>query len=902
MDNNALQAQNDEYKRLTSTLACIGDGIISTDIEGKVIFMNSSAEEFTGWDAEAAQGKNVQEIIPIMDGEKNQLIEGQIKTAISVGATLGLNKNSKFISKDGNEKFISASCSPIRDSDGDITGAVLAFRDITRIKNVEEELVEERNNFKDMFDASPMGIAILNKDKIIKQINPAFYKIFKINPLKVINQKIGNFIGCTNGFNEANICGFQENCALCKVNKIVTSVLLSETACNAPEIKYNIIVDGEETKICLNVSFVPIKISGELNVMLVIEDITSRKIAEEEMERYKILFEKARDIILFIDVYGKIIDANAAAINEYGYSREELLSINVQDLRKREFVKENYINQADKDGVLFESTHFRKDGSSFPVEVSSQSTTIGKNRIQMNIIRNITQRKLSESQLKRAKEEAEAANRAKSIFLANMSHEIRTPLNGMIGMIDLTLRSNLDKEQNENLIIAKSCTGVLLNVINDILDFSKMEAGKLLIEKIKFNIKDLIEDVIKVHTIDLEAKGLKLIYEFSSSIPQNLLGDPGRLKQILTNLTGNAIKFTQRGNVAISVKKHFENGDSIGLHFSVSDTGIGISKEELELLFISFSQVDSSYTRKFGGTGLGLAISKQLIEMMGGKIWVESEKGKGSTFNFTIKFNINFNSESDNNPKPIVYSESEPCRILLVEDDKVNQMVVERFLEIKGHKITIANNGKEALDILKNEKFDIILMDINMPEMDGIETTAQIRINETGTKKHIPIIALTAYALKGDKEKFLSLGMDGYVAKPINRRELIENINRLIIYTNTSTKSILDKLNENFADVTIDDKIISQSITEISDQIFRLKSAIRTNSISTIESTAHLIKGLSSRINAIIVKDQAFKIELAIRRGNLKEVKLIFIKLESDFNNFKKQIIKGGQSNEDINS
>jgi len=330
-------------------------------------------------------------------------------------------------------------------------------------------------------------------------------------------------------------------------------------------------------------------------------------------------------------------------------------------------------------------------------------------------------------------------------------------------MTELTLYTELSEEQKDNLKIAKSCADSLLGVINDILDFSKIEAGKMIIEEIEFNLRSTLERIIRPLLYKANHKYLELSYEISPDIPEAITGDPHRLQQVLNNLVSNSVKFTDLGSVNVIIEKTFSRGNVIELKFTVKDTGIGISENEMERLFKSFSQVDGSYTRKYGGTGLGLAISKQLVEMMGGEIWVESVKGKGSSFIFTVKFGKG-GGKTVSQAKP---SKKESyvdniLKVLVVEDDKVNQMLITRFLQSRSYKVELAENGKVAFEKIITDEFDVILMDIQMPVMDGMEATRLIRMKEARSGKYTPIIALTAHALQGDKDKFIKAGMDDY--------------------------------------------------------------------------------------------------------------------------------------------
>ncbi|HEV8144834.1 MAG TPA: ATP-binding protein, partial [Bryobacteraceae bacterium] len=386
--------------------------------------------------------------------------------------------------------------------------------------------------------------------------------------------------------------------------------------------------------------------------------------------------------------------------------------------------------------------------------------------------------------------DAQKTSRFKSDFLANMSHEIRTPMNGVLGMIDLLLATRPDSEQRKYLETAHLSAHSLLTILNDILDFSKIEAGRLDLNEIPFLLRPAIGEIEKLFAVPVANKKLRFVVSIAADVPDSLLGDPDRLRQVLVNLVGNAVKFTAKGSVEVAVRlaKPAPEGAAVELHFAVTDTGIGIAAEKHELIFEAFRQADGSTTRTFGGTGLGLAISTRLVEMMGGKIRVESAPGQGSTFHFTARFERT-SAEVIENTTPVASLRSmleavgggngngvagHGLKILLAEDNPVNQHVVTRLLEKRGHVVTVAESGREALDCAGRQSFDVILMDVQMPDMDGLEATALIRERERARGSHTPIIALTAYTMKGDRERCLAAGMDDYVNKPIDAVKFLE--------------------------------------------------------------------------------------------------------------------------------
>jgi signal transduction histidine kinase/ABC-type nitrate/sulfonate/bicarbonate transport system substrate-binding protein/DNA-binding NarL/FixJ family response regulator len=509
-----------------------------------------------------------------------------------------------------------------------------------------------------------------------------------------------------------------------------------------------------------------------------------------------------------------------------------------------------------------------------------------------NRLRKAVQKRTSElseamKALQESKEVVEAATRAKSEFLANMSHEIRTPISGILGLIEMILNSGIDSITEKSLNMIKNSAKSLLNIVNDILDFSKIEAGKMDLTHTNFDLYIMLEDVRSLFAIEANKKNLFLQLYIQPDVPRYLCGDPDRLRQVVTNLVSNAVKFTERGMITINVRRNDDPSESDKLLFAVSDTGIGISHDRFSKLFQSFTQLDTGYSKKYRGTGLGLAISKKLVEMMGGDIRVESVVGKGSVFYFTISFEeADVNAVLLNIPDHAESYELRPLKILVAEDEELNRISLVYELETAGHHVIAIQDGMKAIEAFRQEQFDLILMDVQMPEMNGVEATKVIRKleSEKGVNTFIPIIALTAYAMKGDRERFIAAGMNDYLSKPVEKEDLFSVIRKVVSNRAEPTEQPSEKPEENNYIAEIKNyiehhrdngkylvKILGIFTDEIPIKFDKLGSAVSEKNFALIAKAAHSITNSASAVGIRSMAKDSQSLEHAAATHNLEK-------------------------------
>jgi PAS domain S-box-containing protein len=516
---------------------------------------------------------------------------------------------------------------------------------------------------------------------------------------------------------------------------------------------------------------------------------------EESLNQIQALMDSAVAGIITIDATAIVRSFNPAAERVFGYAADEVIGRNVKMLMPDPYHREHdgYVRNYTTTGVPKiigigrEVVGRRKDGSTFPMDLAVSKTTAQGAPLFIGLVSDITGRKEAEAALRDSRDQLAVASRAKSDFLANMSHEIRTPMNAVMGLARILLDTELTPRQRDYLGRLHNASHSLLGILNDILDYSKIEAGKLSLEAIDFALSDILNHTTSLFGLGAEEKGVALVLDVADDVPPLVVGDPLRLKQIINNLVGNAVKFTASGSIRVSLRCVARDGDAFVLAVAVSDSGIGMTPEQVQRLFTTFEQADASTTRQYGGTGLGLTICKRLVELMGGEIHVESQRGIGSRFHFTVRLKVSrFNSAQELSTKRppatgiagYLTRTLDGMQLLVVDDDPTNQWVAREMLGKMGARVTLANNGREAVDRVREHHFDAVLMDLQMPEMGGIETTQSIRA--LPDRAGLPIIAMTAAVQTSDREASRAVGMNDFIAKPIELDALTTVLRRWV--------------------------------------------------------------------------------------------------------------------------
>ncbi|MES2790576.1 MAG: PAS domain S-box protein [Planctomycetota bacterium] len=922
----------------------------------------------------------------------------------------------EHLQPNGKKIYVQVLKAPVRDANDRIVGIQGMFWDVTAREQAEASLHESEARKRAIFEAALDCMIMIDHDGRVIEFNPAAEKTFGYTRQEVMGKEMSELLAHPDARSRHinNIERYEQH---------HEQGSLMGRRMESPLLRKN----GEVFLAEISMQPIPLQSSSAFAIML--RDITERKRAEEALRQSNMRFQRLVDSdivgIIIMSHDGVISEANDAFLEMIGYSRKQLSrrEITVDGITPREFRsfdERAFIHLNSKGRCApWEKEFIRSDGTRVPVligltQLDERTFTI------LGFVLDISVQKATEAQLQLAKEAADAANTAKSAFLANMSHEIRTPMNAIIGMTEMVLDTSLTGGQREYLEIVQQSAESLLSILNDILDFSKIEAGKLELSCHEFRLRDCIGGTLKTLAIQAARKHLELICDIRPDVPDRLLGDSARLRQIVVNLVGNALKFTERGDVILRLFVEHREEHQVTLHCEIQDTGIGIPASKRDSLFRAFEQVHSSMTRKYGGTGLGLAICSKLVEMLGGKIWFDSEMGHGSTFHFTVTMDVAQDatvpltemhnasvlvvddhpvsrqalgdlltswgmhptlagsadqaivllSEGPRPPdgfalclvdaimphidgfqlvdllhrhfptrtgpiimllsssdrtydlklceelavtahvtKPVNHSElfdtisavldgqipgeaaganlpildqEQHCYdILLVEDSLFNQKLAVGLLEKRGHRVTVANNGQEGVNALFKGRFDLVLMDIQMPEMDGLEATQRIREREHQTKQHIPIVAMTAQAMIGDRERCLQAGMDAYLVKPIHAKQLYETIEAILTHNpapeepvrtvsvETHRIDLGSALHAVNGDHDLLRQIFEAFLEECPNLLENIQSALARGDAAACQMAAHTLKGAVRTFGAETASRLAADIEAAGKAEDL---------------------------------
>ncbi|RIK75689.1 MAG: hypothetical protein DCC68_20815 [Planctomycetota bacterium] len=1042
--------------------------VFRKDLDGRVVLANKRCCDTYQMSLEKLKGKTDFDLFPRELAEKYHRDDA---TVIATGKMF--EDIEQHRRPDGEQIFVQVFKAPVCDAAGNIVGVQGMFWDVTARRRAEVSLLQERHLLRGMMDNVPDAIYFKDRNGRYLRINKALADQFRLaDPSYAEGKSDFDFYS-------------KEYAAAAAADE--KAVLQTGRGFVNKE-QRDVAADG--TVRWLSTTKMPWhdkdgRIVGTVGIT---RDITDRKRAEvalrESAEQTRLIIDTANDAFVAMDGAGKIVDWNPRAEEAFGWKREEaigrMLAETIVPERFRAAHAEGLAGfLATGDGAVInkriEMPAMRRDGSEFVVEFTVTPIRRGRSYVFNAFLHDITSRKAYEEQLQRAKEAAEGASRAKSLFLANMSHEIRTPMNAILGMTDLVLGTELSPLQRDYLAVVQESGESLLLIIDDILDFSKIEAGRLDLNAETFELAESVGDMMKLLALRAHSKGLELAFRVAPDVPDVVIGDRARLRQIIVNLAGNAVKFTDHGEIVLDVSVEPPGdvdlaADEVLVRFSLRDTGTGIPAEDQARIFDAFEQADNTNTRKFGGAGLGLAISARLVTLLGGRIWVESEVGRGSTFHFTAKFQSAVPDAAARRPrtgdlagrsvlvvddsattrrildetlrdagattataagayeaisqvdkarrsgrpfdavvtdanmpggdgfllleqlrksghappvvmllssgdrlgdvarcesigakhyliKPVKASELttmlvaaisgdvaparggpmrmsfesplsaldappamrrsaplpaksairqgppqlRPLNVLLAEDSLVNQKLATGLMQNHGHRVTVANNGQEALDAIASDRFDLVLMDVQMPVMDGLSAVRAIRQQEKGTTRHLPIIALTAHAMKGDRELCLSAGMDDYVTKPVRAGELFQAIESILGEQAVLGESVPDAettletgqtmtpdaapasagLNGTRLDLSVameavqgDKGLLKELIQAFLDEcpglIEDIRGAIERRDGSALQLSAHRLKGSMRYFGATRAFDQAYILESLGREGDLQ--------------------------------
>jgi PAS domain S-box-containing protein len=871
--------------------------IFTVDMQGRITSWNDKAQEITGIPSSEVIGQSCRIFTREPCNERCALFDDGVE-APPPSTVCNIRR------KDGRVLMVQKSCDFLRDAEGTVVGGIESFEDITERVNAERTLKESEIRFRSVFQSATDAIVLCDAGGTIISWNAGAEKVFGMAE----EEAVGNLatILMPERYRDLHDRGMQRLVETGIPRVIGRTVELSGQR-----------ADGSEFP--LELSLASWESEGDLYFSAIIRDITERKRADQQLEstlsELNTILETATVGIALLSER-RMLRVNQRFVEMFGYARRDLEGHETSMLHPSareyaEFGELAFPALTRGEPVRLERLLRHADGGVFWCSVAGRAIDPADlSRGSIWILEDIDDRKKAEQELKSAKEAAEQANRAKSEFLANMSHEIRTPMNGIIGMTELVLDMDLNEEQAEYLGIVKHSADSLLSILNDILDFSKVEAGRLELEHVEFSLGDLLAAASRSVGVQAAAKGIALGVEVDDALPDRLMGDPGRLRQVIINLLGNSIKFTHTGSVNLRARAfegHAEAGSGkVMLHVSVKDTGIGIPGEKFEAIFESFTQADGSTTRQFGGSGLGLAIARQLVHLMGGSIWVESSVGAGSVFHFTVALDragaaperAGREPEGAGAGKPLVGA----VRVLVVDDNEINRQLVSKILGRSGYICRAASSGEAALKALAEEDFHVVLLDVQMPGMDGFECARAIRAGQGGVRvPRVPVVALSAHEVQIMRNREGAEVFDEFLGKPFKAASLVNMIERLTrggrggrggVETEgaepgaadasrvVNVKVALDRLD---GDSELLREVWQDYLDMVPGQVDQIARSLGEGDVRTLEREAHSLKSTSGSVGAQGLQEIARQLEVAASGGDLDASRPIVGSVQREF-------------------
>ena len=775
----------------------------------------------------------------------------------------------------------------VKDNFGNTIRYTIMMKDITNRKNSELHIAQEKRTFEAIFENTTVGLMIIDSRGIILKSNSEALKILNTQIVNVANQSFYNLFLCTQNSDLTHYkCQYCENCIIART---LERVLEKDMSIRGQEIvytsfKYSSKVDEKEIRY-LRMNASPAMINQQKHILVALQDITDMKRISKELihnERHlRLITDSMLDTIVQVNSENIITFASPSVKTLTGFDVTEVIG---EDFRRFIFDEDieandikNGIKKEFEANALSEFQVRHKGGEKLWIQSVGNIVKYEDDMTYVFVLRDITEQMAYRNELKISKKAADEANAAKSLFLANMSHEIRTPMNGIIGMTELTLMTELTNTQRQYLDMVKTSASSLLSIINSILDFSKIEAGKMVADEHIFNFQNFMNETLMPLRVQAASKHINFEYLVSSVVPEFLIGDASKVRQILNNIVYNAIKFTDQGHVYVKVMGNHDENLIYSLKIVVEDTGIGISEDNQKKIFDSFQQADPSATRKYGGTGLGLSISKGLINILGGTLEIRSTLGKGTQVEIILPMMVGNAFGPIGDKHQIEVPEvSRKLKVLVAEDDNVNQILIRKLLSLQGHSCDLAENGFEAVRLFKGQDYDLVILDIQMQVMNGIEAMQKIRELSSEKGIEIPIIAFTAKALSEDKQALLDMGFDDYISKPVTLTHFFRKVMKntgLLNESNFNFDDIIDRIKVNNVDEIFD-------LNLVNDKIQQIENALENKDYGIVEVVSGHLKNILKDNTAL--RRIVLKMELAIRKEDLQAFAKHFDHLRED--------------------